>query len=82
MKHSPLCSWDDGREIYFTAKDRTQKLRFTVSRDVLDRNVGDTAPTSARKSWVKDNMSDILNIRTGDGTIAPPFDLIHVEEIA
>jgi len=82
MKHSPLCSRDDGREIYFTAKDGAQKLRFTLSQNLLNEICGDDAAEPARKTWVTDNMSNILTLRTNPDSAEAPFDRILVEEIA
>ncbi|WP_108815950.1 hypothetical protein [Loktanella sp. Alg231-35] len=82
MKHSPLCSRDDGHEIMFTAKDGDQKLRFTLSRDMLDTTCGAAANEAARKSWVKDHMPDILALRTASVTPTAPFNRVRVEEIA
>lgn len=82
MKHSPLCSRNDGCEVYFTAKDGPQKLRFTAPQGLLDDVCGADAPETARKTWVKENMTDILQLRTGDGTARMPFARIQIEEIA
>ena len=81
MKHSPLCSRDNGREITFTAKDGEQKLRFTLPRSLLDQLCGDDAAEDKRKTWVKEHMSDILNIRT-TGRADAPLTQVHIEEIA
>ena len=81
MEHSPLCSRDQGREITFTARDGGQKLRFTLPRSLLDQLCGNDAAEDKRKTWVKDHMSDILNIRTS-GRAEAPLHLVHIEEIA
>lgn len=79
LKHSPLCSRNDGREIYFTAKDGEAKFRFVVAREVLDDVCGDMATEKTRKAWVKTNLTNILDVRLGAATA--PFDRVHVEEM-
>ena len=81
MKHSPLCSRDNGQEIMFTAQDGDQKLRFVLSSDLLDATCGADADEASRKSWVKDNMPDILAIRTGTAAPTAPFNRVRIEEI-
>ena len=82
MKQSPLCSRNEGREIYFTVNDGTTKYRFTVPQDVLDGECGADASQAARETWVRDNMPDILNARPEGAPISPPFTSIIVEEIS
>ncbi len=82
MKQSPLCSRNEGREIYFTVNDGDTKYRFTVPQDVLDDVCGESADETLRKAWVKDNLSDILNARPEGAPIVPPFTSIIVEEIS
>ena len=82
MKNSPLCTRDEGREIYFTVNDGVTKYRFTVSREMLDDVCGDTAGEETRKAWVKDHLADILNARPEGAPISPPFNRVMVEEIS
>ena len=81
MKHSPLCSRDAGNEIMFTAKDGATKLRFTLPRDMLDEVCGAAANETARKSWVKSNLDDILALRGSSADAQPPFNHVRIEEI-
>jgi len=80
MKHSPLCTRDEGREIMFTAKDGEQKLRFVLTREMLDDICGATASAAQRKKWVSSNLTDILTARHA-GLASAPFDRVTVEEI-
>ncbi len=82
MKQSPLCSRNDGREIYFTVDDGFTKYRFTVPQQMLDGECGETATEAARKTWVQDNLHDILNARPEGAPISPPFTSVIVEEIS
>ena len=82
MKHSPLCTRDEGREIYFTVNDGDTKYRFTVTREVLDGECGADAGEETRKAWVTDHLADILNARPEGAPISPPFTRIIVEEIS
>ncbi len=82
MKQSPLCSRNEGREIYFTVNDGFTKYRFTVPQALLDTECGAPANESVRKAWVKDNLADILNARPEGAPISPPFTHIIVEEIS
>ena len=81
MKHSPLCSRDGGNEIMFTAKDGETKLRFVVSRELLDDECGTAANEAARKTWVKNHLPDILGLRAGMSSETPPLNRVRVEEI-
>ena len=81
MKHSPLCSRDDGREIYFTVNDGDTKYRITLSREMLDDACGDAATEETRKDWVTSHLAQILNARPEGAKISPPFNRVLVEEI-
>lgn len=82
MKNSPLCSRDDGREIYFTVDDGDTKYRFTLSREMLDDECGADASEEQRKSWVKNNLAEILNIRPEGAPYSPPYNRVLVEELS
>lgn len=81
MKHSPLCTRQDGQEIHFTAKDDAGKYRFVISRELLDAACGNDASEAHRKEWVTAHMTEILSTRTGSGGANAPFNRILVEEI-
>ena len=81
MKTSPLCSRDNGREVYFTAKAQDSKLRFTAPRELLDDVLGDDAKEATRKAWVTENK-DIILAQRGATVTQPPFDRVRIEEIA
>lgn len=80
VKRSPLCSADDGREIFLTAKTPVTKFRLTVPRELLDDECGDAASETERKTWVETNIPQILAALPGSIT-RPPFDRIRIEEI-
>ena len=85
MKFSPLCTRDEGREIYFTARDDLdQKFRFTIPRAMLDEEVGAEADEAARKAWVGEHMPGILSAMTAreaGGRVKPPFNRVLMEEL-
>ena len=80
LKRSPLCSRDDGREIYFTVRRDAAKFRMTVPREMLDDEIGNAAGEKDRKIWVTANIANILEQLTNSNSGAP-FDRIRVEEI-
>ena len=84
MKHSPLCTRDDGRTVYFTVSHDGAKYRLTLSGAFLDAECGADADEASRKAWVGDRLPDILGVltaRTGGGRVKPPFGDVMVEEI-
>ena len=84
MKHSPLCTRDGGREVYFTVAHDSGKYRLVVPWEFLDDNCGDSASEATRREWVKGNLPDILGVltaHTGGGTVKAPWTRIVVEEI-
>ena len=60
LKASPLCSRDDGKEIYFTVKLPPRKLRVTYPRAYLNAACGEAAPEKARKAWVSAERPALL----------------------
>lgn len=82
MKHSPLCTRDDGKEVYFTVDDGDTKYRFTLSTEMLDDECGDAATEADRKAWVQNNLAHILNVRPEGAPFSPPFNRVIVEEIS
>ena len=81
MKTSPLCSRDNGREIFFTANVDGRKHRLTAPRELLDDLCGSTASEKQRKSWVTENKDACLGL-LAQTPITKPFDRILVEEIS
>ena len=85
MKFSPLCTRDEGREIYFTGSEFDRKYRFTLSREMLDDECGDTASEADRKAWVEAHMPGVisaLKARTEGGRVTPPYNRVLVEELS
>ena len=84
MKHSPLCTRDDGREVYFTVAHDDGKYRLVVPCEFLDDECGANADETARRAWVKSSLPDILGVvtaHTSGGIVHEPWTRIVVEEI-
>ncbi|MDA8585752.1 hypothetical protein N9L47_05690 [Rhodobacteraceae bacterium] len=79
MKTSPLCSRDDGREIFFTARLEQTKYRVTLSREMLDDICGDDATEKDRKAWVTTHKPEITASLNGLTRLAP-YDRASIEE--
>ena len=82
MKHSPLCSRDNGKEIFFTATDGTRKWRFVLPRTLLDKACGEKTNETARKTWVKGQVPDILTAFTAGRDTTSLLNNIRIEEIS
>ncbi len=82
MKSSPLCSRDEGREIFFTATDGQRKFRLTVSRAMLDDILGNHASEPDRKAWVKTRKTEILALIEGHAEADTGLSSVAVEEIS
>ncbi|MEO0356938.1 MAG: hypothetical protein AAF386_01345 [Pseudomonadota bacterium] len=86
MKHSPLCSRDDGREVFFTVKsDAGSKFRVTFAVAILDKELGADATEKARKSWVKTQLPATLTMIAQYPTTGPdpvPSLTPKIEEIS
>ena len=84
MKHSPLCTRDAGREVYFTVAHDGSKYRLTLSRAFLDDECGAEADEAARRAWVTDNLPGVLSAltaRTGGGQVRGQWGRVLVEDI-
>ena len=60
LKASPLCSRDDGKEVYFTVKLSSRKLRVTYPSAYLNAACGQGAPEETRKAWVSAERPALL----------------------
>ena len=84
MTFSDLKSRDDGREIFFEARDEVGTYRFVLSAEMLDDECGDEASEQDRVSWVQEHMAGILSTltaRRGGGFVTAPYGRVLVEEI-
>ena len=85
LKHSPLCSRDNGNELFFTVKKTDAKYRVVVPCELLDDACGNSGTGSARKAWATQHMPQLLdafNARSEGGLAHDPFNRILVEEIS
>lgn len=85
MKHSPLCTRNNGREVYFTVSHDGGKYRLTVPEDFLDDECGAAADEATRTAWVTDNMAHVLQsltARLGGGMVQSPYGRVVVEGIS
>ncbi len=82
MKSSPLCSRDDGREVFFTATDGDRKFRVTVPKAMLDDVLGTSAGEADRKAWVKTRKNEMLDLIEGGAPAQDRLAGVAVEELS
>jgi hypothetical protein len=60
------------------------RYRVTVSRELLDDELGDTADDAARREWIERNLAHILGAVTATetgGFVAEPWGRLMIEEV-
>jgi hypothetical protein len=60
------------------------RYRVTVSRELLDDEVGDSADEAARRAWIEMNLAHILGAVTATetgGFVAEPWGRLMIEEV-
>lgn len=81
-KMSPLCSRQEGREVYFTAKLDERKLSISFPDVLLEKACGQDASEAKRKVWVKEHRTQLLNALAAARPVPTEFSDVLIEEIS